>query len=68
MKLILSYLILVAVCIVCAWPVAWATTRVRTSLDLNGYSAIDPVMLRSMWVFFTLLLLAGGWIHVMPRK
>jgi hypothetical protein len=68
MKLALSYSVLVAVCVVCACPVAWVTTRVRTSLDFGGYSAIDPILFRHLWVFFTLLLVAGGWIHVVAAR
>jgi hypothetical protein len=68
MRTLVSYLIFVLVSTACTYPVAWIATRIRTSLYIGGYYSTDPVQLRYLWLFFTLLLLAGGWIMLVPPR
>jgi hypothetical protein len=66
MRLVISYAAFVVTSFLCAYPVAWVTTRIRTALFLSGYFSTDPIQLRYLWIFFSLLLLAGGWIQMVP--
>ena len=66
MRSVIYYLAFAMTSVLCAYPVAWVATRIRTSLFLGGYYSTDPVQLRYLWVFFSLLLLAGGWIQIVP--
>jgi hypothetical protein len=66
MRSVTAYLAFMVTSVLCAYPVAWVATRIRSSLFLDGYYSTDPVQLRYLWIFFSLLLLAGGWIQMVP--
>jgi hypothetical protein len=66
MKAVTSLLLFACVSAVCSLPVALVASRMQISWFVSGYFATDRILLFKLWLFFTLLLICGGWIHVVP--